>query len=86
MARKLVGIADAKDLTTEEDVAKFTRNLEAVMLKNQFDNDPNMILTCVTSVENYDPEDARRQINSHMAEVMAGLKQAQAKKKLESDN
>ena len=47
MAKKLVGIADAKDLTTEEDVAKFARNLEAVMLKNQFDNNPNMILTCV---------------------------------------
>lgn len=37
MDKKLIGIADAKDLTTEEDVTKFTRKLEAVMLKNKLD-------------------------------------------------
>lgn len=83
MTKKLVGIADANDLTTEENVAKFTRNLEAVMLKNQFDNDPNMILTCVghfsaDGKDNTSDEDIRRQIESHISEVTAGLRAAEA--------
>lgn len=83
MARKLVGIADAKDLATEKGVAKFMRNLEAVMLKNQFDNDPNMILTCVghfsaDGKDNTSDEDIRRQIESHISEVTAGLRAAEA--------
>lgn len=83
MTRKLVGIADTKDLTTEEDVAKFTRNLEAVMLKNQFDNNPNMIITCVGYVSadgkhDTPDEEIRRQIESHISEVTAGLRAAEA--------
>lgn len=73
MAKKLVGIADAKDLTTEEDVAKLTRNLEAVMLKNKLDNDPNVMFVSADSIDNYDPEDANRKIDARMDEIMAWL-------------
>lgn len=82
MARKLVGIADAKDLATEKGVAKFMRNLEAVMLKNKYDNNPNMTLTCVGSIDDDDDDDdIRRQIESHNEEILAGLKRAREREK-----
>lgn len=78
MARKFIGIANAKDITTEEDVAKFTRNLETVMLKNKYDNDPHMILTCVGYISadgkhDTPDEEIRRQIESHVSEVTDGI-------------
>jgi hypothetical protein len=76
--RKLIGIANAKDITTEEDVAKFTMDLEAVMLKNKYDNDPHMTLTCVGYISadgKYDTpeEEIRRQIESHASAVTDGI-------------
>ena len=73
MKKKLVGIADAKDLTTEENVAKFTRNLEAVMLKNKLDNDPDVMFVSADSLDHYDPENANRKIDARMDEIMAWL-------------
>ena len=78
MAKKFIGIANAKDIATEEDVAKFTRNLEAVMLKNNYDNDSNMTLTCVGYISadgKHDTPDEKikRQIESHASEVADGI-------------
>lgn len=78
MARELIGIANAKDITTEEDVAKFSRDLEAVMLKNKYDDDPNMTLTCVGYISadgkhDTPDEEIRRQIESHVSEVTDGI-------------
>ena len=78
MDRKLIGIADVKDLTTEEDVAKFMRNLEAVVLKNKYDNDPHMTLTCVGYISadgkhDTPEEEIRRQIESRASAVTDGI-------------
>lgn len=78
MDRKLIGIADVKDLTTEEDVAKFMRNLEAVVFKNKYDNDPHMTLTYVgyisaDSKHDTPEEEIRRQIESRASAVTDGI-------------